>query len=74
MITEEQGEEEQEQEEERPDEVWLGGVEGGHQGVQLLGVEGGDGLVAAALLLLPLLGLLLLPALPRVVPGIGGAL
>ena len=36
------------------DEVGLRGVEGVHQGVELLGVEGGDGLGAAALLLLPL--------------------
>ncbi len=34
-----------------PDEVWLGGVEGGHEVGQLLLVEGGDSLAAALLLL-----------------------
>jgi hypothetical protein len=52
-----------------PDEVGLRGVQRRHQGVQLLRVERGDRLVAAPLLLLPLLRLLLLPALPGVVPG-----
>ena len=34
-----------------PDEVWLGGVEGGHEVGQLLLVEGGDSLATALLLL-----------------------
>ena len=36
------------------DEVGLSGVERGHEGVELLGVEGGDGLGSTALLLLTL--------------------
>ena len=50
------------------DEMWFSAVQSIHQGVQLLGVEGGDSLSSAPFLLLTLHIHLLLSALTRVVP------
>ena len=50
-----------------PNEMWLRGVEGGHEVVELLLVEGGNGFAAALLLLSAARTLVVLPRLTRMV-------